>query len=75
MMDSEKDTEKNPYEWPVLTGQVPVSGNEPPPCPQHREVQHRDAKPPWCNRCGWRRGTTATSARKLGKPNGGWGTP
>ncbi|SDQ05126.1 hypothetical protein SAMN04488565_0048 [Leucobacter chromiiresistens] len=24
---------------------------DPPPCPEHRPVQHRDAKPPWCNTC------------------------
>lgn len=22
------------------------------PCPDHRPVQHRDARPPWCNSCG-----------------------
>lgn len=22
------------------------------PCPAHRPVQHRDARPPWCNACG-----------------------
>lgn len=21
-------------------------------CPEHKLVQHRDRKPPWCNRCG-----------------------
>ena len=21
-------------------------------CPGHRPVQHRDARPPWCNKCG-----------------------
>lgn len=73
------------YEWPSLTGQVPVSGNtdpmsagepveEPPPCPQHRETQHRDNQPKWCNRCGWTHGRPATPARKIGRANGGWGT-
>lgn len=55
----------------VLTGQVPVY----PPCREHREVQHRDGKPPWCHQCGWHRGRPATPAKKLGTPNGGFGTP
>lgn len=21
-------------------------------CPDHKPVQHRDGKPPWCNKCG-----------------------
>lgn len=72
------------YDWgpeadAALTGQVrvtPVSGNEtePPPCPQHRETQHRDGQPKWCNRCGWTHGRPATPARKIGRANGGWGT-
>lgn len=30
---------------------------EPPSCPNHKEVQHRDRKLPWCNECGWRYAT------------------
>lgn len=30
-----------------------------PPCPDHREVQHRDGNPPWCKACGWNRGRPA----------------
>jgi hypothetical protein len=30
-------------------------------CENHKEVQHRDAKPPWCNSCGWSVGRPATS--------------
>lgn len=26
--------------------------NANPPCPDHRPIQHRDAKPPWCPECG-----------------------
>lgn len=52
----------------VLTGQVSVSGNEPPPCSDHKEVQHRDARPPWCNSCGWTYGRPAIPARKIGEP-------
>lgn len=22
------------------------------PCPEHRPVQHRDGRPPWCRACG-----------------------
>lgn len=58
----------------VLTGQVPVDPPWP-ECAEHKEVQHRDAKPPWCRRCGWHRGRSASPAQKVGKANGGWGTP
>ena len=27
-----------------------------PDCPEHHPVQHRDAKPPWCNACGMTEG-------------------
>lgn len=30
-----------------------------PPCAGHKEVQHRDGKPPWCDACGWNRGHPA----------------
>jgi hypothetical protein len=44
-----------------------VSGNEPPPpCLDHREIQHRDGKPPWCDACGWRHEMPARPAMKLG---------
>lgn len=49
---------------PVLTGQVPAYP-EPPECPAHKEVQHRDGNPPWCNSCGWRHGVISL-ARKIG---------
>ena len=38
---------------------------QPPPCPNHREVQHRDGKPPWCPDCGWNRGRPAVPARQI----------
>lgn len=28
-----------------------------PGCADHREVQHRDRQPPWCDECGWSRGS------------------
>lgn len=59
MMSSE-----DPYAWPVLTGQVPA--HPWPECPDHREVQHRDRKPPWCNTCGWNRGQTIPP-RQIGR--------
>lgn len=40
----------------------------PPPCPDHREVQHRDGKPPWCPRCGWNHGRPATPPRQVKMP-------
>lgn len=45
-----------------------------PDCPNHKEVQHRDGKPPWCNRCGWNRGSEAVDPIKWGVGSGGWGT-
>lgn len=27
-------------------------GEAKPTCAEHRPVQHRDAKPPWCKKCG-----------------------
>lgn len=47
---------------PVLTGQVAVP-EQPPVCPDHVEVQHRDGKPPWCNRCGWQHRVSGRPAR------------
>lgn len=29
----------------------------PPSCENHVERQHRDGMPPWCDACGWNRGT------------------
>jgi len=54
---------------PVVTGQVPVGSPgpdnpEPPPCDAHREVQHRDRRPPWCDNCGWSHGRPAVPPRK-----------
>lgn len=42
--------------------------DEPPPCENHKEIQHRDGKPPWCNACGWSHGRPAIEARQLGSP-------
>ena len=67
----------------VLTGQVPVGSWKDeapafpetdedealfPPCENHREVQHRDAKPPWCDSCGWNRGRPAIAPVKYSEP-------
>lgn len=41
----------------------------PPPCANHKETQHRDAKPPWCNACGWRHAKPGTPAAKLSRPS------
>lgn len=38
---------------------------EPPECENHKEVQHRDGNPPWCNSCGWRHMVPAKPARKI----------
>ena len=38
---------------------------ESPTCPNHREVQHRDRKPPWCPDCGWNRGRPAVPPRQI----------
>lgn len=45
------------------------TGETPPPCENHKEVQHRDQKPPWCNACGWNHGREAVQARQLGSPH------
>lgn len=55
-----------PVDQPDLTGA--------PDCPNHKEVQHRDGKPPWCNRCGWNRGRPGVDPIKWGFGSGGWGT-
>lgn len=39
-----------------------------PTCPDHREVQHRDRKPPWCDTCGWNRGRPAIAPEQHGTP-------
>lgn len=36
-----------------------------PDCPNHREFQHRDGKPPWCPDCGWNRGRPAIPPRQV----------
>jgi hypothetical protein len=59
----------------VLTGQVPIQvggrrAARPPVCREHREVQHRDGKPPWCNACGWSHGQHAVGPVMLGEPRG-----
>ena len=41
---------------------------EAPPCPNHREVQHRDRKPPWCPDCGWNHGRPAVPPRQIDVP-------
>ena len=38
---------------------------EPPTCPNHREVQHRDRNPPWCPDCGWNPGRPAVPPRQI----------
>lgn len=57
---------------------LPDSTNGAPHCPNHKEVQHRDGKPPWCNRCGWNRGSEGREDDpgpiKWGFGSGGWGT-
>lgn len=40
----------------------------PPPCENHKPVQHRDRKPPWCNECGWSSPIPAVPAVKYGTP-------
>lgn len=47
----------------ALAGEQP--GPTPPPCADHREVQHRDRKPPWCGACGWTHGSPGTPAAHL----------
>lgn len=37
-----------------------------PRCDRHSEVQHRDGKPPWCNACGWHRGSLGSPAQHYG---------
>jgi hypothetical protein len=65
----------NMHEWCHLTTAGPgnpeqadpeQTTSQPPPCPDHVERQHRDGKPPWCNRCGWTRALSAP-ATKHGK--------
>lgn len=68
---SRQDRSDQDYIDAVMTGQVPVY----PDCREHREVNHNDGAPPWCNRCGWHRGADGTPAKRYNSPNGGWGTP
>jgi hypothetical protein len=49
-----------------MTDETP--SHEPPPCENHREVQHRDRLPPWCDACGWNRGRPAIAPHKYGDP-------
>lgn len=37
----------------------------PPPCPDHVERQHRDRKPPWCDRCGWQHAVSGRPAAQI----------
>ena len=39
-----------------------------PSCSEHKPVQHRDGKPPWCNRCGLTVGFTTPVSRLDPKP-------
>lgn len=45
--------------------EIGMSSEEPPECPDHKEVQHRDMKPPWCNTCGWRRAVPGKPPMRL----------
>ena len=45
-----------------VPGLVLVQDYSAPECDSHKEVQHRDGKPPWCNNCGWRHAKPATPA-------------
>jgi len=58
--------------WPEVAASIERTvarlAREWPECPEHKEVQHRDRKPPWCNTCGWNRGRPAIGARKVGTP-------
>ena len=42
-----------------------MADEKPPPCPDHREVQHRDGKPPWCKSCGWHYGHPSTPPMRV----------
>lgn len=42
-----------------------LTATTPPPCAAHREVQHRDGKPPWCDTCGWNHGRPAIPAARI----------
>lgn len=39
----------------------------PPGCVEHKEVQHRDGKPRWCNACGWNWGHPMVFPQQYGK--------
>jgi hypothetical protein len=60
---------ENPIHEVKETPVVDWSVIAPPPCENHKEVQHRDQKPPWCNACGWNYGREAVQARQLGSPH------
>ena len=53
--------------WPVGGGRElrDDADGRPPPCEDHREVQHRDRRPPWCDSCGWRHEVPARPAQKV----------
>jgi hypothetical protein len=42
-----------------------VTQDDPSPCDEHKEVQHRDGNPPWCNACGWRHATPAAPPQRF----------
>lgn len=50
-----------PYESHALRIADLILGSTvtPPPCDNHRETQHRDKRPPWCETCGWNHGRPA----------------
>lgn len=58
----------SPPPWPsaaLAASPAPTEDDlEYPECDDHKEVQHRDRQPPWCNKCGWNRGRPATAPFK-----------
>lgn len=46
-----------------VTDHDAVALRKPDPCPDHLPVQHRDARPPWCNQCG----LTADGLKPVGR--------
>lgn len=40
-----------------------IDNGQAPPCADHNPVQHRDARPPWCNTCGLTAGGAAPVGR------------
>lgn len=56
---------QDPPADPAAPVVAPSATDDAPPCPNHKEVQHRDRMPPWCNACGWRWATFGTPSRKV----------